>query len=500
MKEREQTDKTCRFKISENVTNYLDNATIHGLASISQSKTWYMKCIWIIVFLCLFTSSTYGCYEILDNYYKSETYLVHKHKPVKWLEMPSITICNANNYQASKIKRYSQYVNIEKFVNQLVNQSIKNRMFLPVGIYATNWSLGTENITFMKETRSGSEMLFANELDGWCTFQTFINCTKQDFIDSFYHSYLGVCKTFKSSGKYLQNAAGPLSGLSLKLFINEEDYAPMIPLDNGAGVTLLVHPPNVFPDPMDNAVLLQPGTLTRVSMRRKLVERLPYPYPSRCVDRSSTLLFSGPYTVTNCHQSCIQRAMYEECGILEAVVLYNLEKMGKKVPYKLDKNITEDQMACTLKFYDTALHGVIECDCPLPCKEEVITMKTSSSKWPSRADLSYYRPVLAKILNKTDVSEEFIYNNMLAVQIFFDSIQNEQVIEVAATSRASLFGSIGGVVGLFLGASCYSIVEFLVLIVKILLHCGKSNSVEPSSQQINCFETRHNTKNAENLQ
>ena len=432
------------------------------------------------MFLWLFTSSTYGCYEILDNYYRFETYLVHKHKPAKWLEMPSITICNANNYQASKIKRYSQYVNIEKFVNQLVNQSLKSGMFLPASLYAGVWSLGTNNITFIKETRSGSEALFANELDGWCTFKTFINCTKRDFDDTFYHSHLGICKTFNSYGKYLQNAAGPLSGLTLKIFINEEDYAPMIPLDNGVGVTLLVHPPNVFPDPTNDAILLQPGTLTRVSMQHKVHKRLPDPYPSRCVDRNSTLLFSGTYTVHNCLESCFQLALYRKCGIVEAAVLYSLQERGMKVPFKLDKNITEDQIGCSLKFYNAVLNGHIECDCPLPCKEEVLTMKTSSSKWPSRADMTYYRPVVAKILNKTDVSEEFIYNNMPAVQIFFDSICSEEIVEVEAISRASLFGSIGGVVGLFLGASCYSIIEFLAFCIKCSLHCCKLAAGKPT--------------------
>ena len=464
-------------KANDKVKEYLNNATIHGLSNIAQSNNSFVKCIWGIVFLGFFTASIYTCYEILRDFLKYEAHLVHKYHSVKSLAMPSITICNANNYQAHKLK---QYLNSEMYVNQLINQSLKSGIFLPVALYVGVWTIGTNNVSFIKETRSGSEKLFANDLDGWCTFQTFINCTKRDFIDSFYHSYFGICKTFNSDGKYLQKGTGPLSGLSMKFFIDAGDYAPMTLSDMGAGVTLMVHPSNVFPDPLADAVLLQPGTLSRITMKRQVHKRLRYPYPSRCVDRNGTALFPGKYTISNCHMTCIQHKMYEKCGILEAVVTYNLQQRGINVPHKLDKNVSKVQELCIINFYDDVLNNKIPCNCPLPCKEEIIKTKVSSSKWPTKADMKYYRPVLANILNKKEVSEEFIYDNMLAVQIFFDSMSYEEIIEVEAISKASLFANIGGAVGLFIGGSCYSLVEFLVFIIKAMVDCGKSAAIKPS--------------------
>ena len=472
---------TWQRKIHENIKEYLTTSSVHGVGKISRAHKLYLKFMWGTVVFGFLIASIITCYRILSQFAAYEAYLVHNHRKIGSLKFPSVTICNANNYQARKIRKYFDH---HVFLNRITNQSLKLGMFLPSSIYGAAWAFGSNNITLMKETRSGSEMLFANDLDGWCTFQTFINCTKRDFIDSFYHSYLGMCKTFNSDGKYLQRGAGPLSGLTMKLFINQEDYAPMIPFDMGAGVTLIVHPPNVFPNPLVDAVLLQPGSLTRISIHREVYIRLPSPYPSRCVSNSPIYLLPGHYTSSNCEQSCLQHDMYVNCGVLESVVTFNLKQKGLQIPYKLTKNITQEQIACSLAFYNKALNGTIRCDCPLACEEETLTTKTSSSKWPSKVDMAYYRPVLARMLNKTTVSEEFIQNNMLAVQIFFDSISYEEMIEVPAITEAALFGSLGGAVGLFLGASCYSIVEFVALIIKSIVDCGKMAAGKSSNRVI----------------
>ena len=479
METEDRKKKTWKVISYENLIGYLRNSTIHGFSRLGKSKSIYLRCFWGTIVFVFVIASIYTCYRILRQFFENEAYLVHNHRKIGSLKFPSVTICNANNYQASQIKRYFDH---QTFLRNITHQSLRYGMFLPASLYGTAWAFGANNITFMKETRSGSEMLFINELDGWCTFQTFINCTKRDFIDTFYHSYLGMCKTFNSDGKYLQRGAGPLSGLTMKLFINQEDYAPMIPFDMGAGVTMIVHPSNVFPNPLVDAVLLQPGTLTRISIHREVYKRLEAPYPSECVRKSDIYLLPGQYTSTNCEQSCIQHDMYMKCGVLEAVVTFNLQQKGLKIPYKLSRNVTKEQVACSLEFYNKALNGKIRCACPLACEEETLTTKTSSSKWPSKVDLAYYRPVLAKMLKKPNVSEEFVYNNMLAVQIFFDSISYEEMTEVPAISEASLFGSIGGAVGLFLGASCYSVVEFLAFLIKAIFDCGKSAVVNPSDQ------------------
>ena len=473
-----RSDTNGQWKATSSIKEFLNNSSIHGLSNIAQAKGWFTKFIWILVFLAFFIISIITSQQIFSEYFHYKAHLVHTHHQLESIELPSITICNANNYQAHKIKHYFDQ---QRFVNQTVNKSLDSGILMPLALYGGAWVLGTDNVTFMKETRSGSDMLFPNDLDGWCTFQTFVNCTKKDFVDSFYHSYLGICKTFNTDGKYIQKKPGSLSGLFMKFFINEEDYAPLLPHDMGAGVTLTVHPRNVFIDPLEGAVLLQPGTLSRISLKRKVYKRLQSPYPSKCKHKSGTELFPGPYTVSNCQHSCLQHAMYERCGILEAVVTYNMKQKGMSIPFRLDKNLSEIDHRCTADFYNFSLSGEAKCDCPLPCEEEVITTKISSSKWPSKVDMAYYRPVLAHILNKTDVSEQFVYDNMLSVKIFFDSISYEEVAEKEAVSKASLFGSVGGAVGLCLGASSYSIVEILAFLIKLLVDYCKSAVVAPKN-------------------
>ena len=297
------------------------------------------------------------------------------------------------------------------------------------------------------------------------SFQTFNNCSKNDIKETFADSMTGVCKTF--IGRYKQLLPGLLSGLMMKMYLNQDDYSTMIPLDAGAGVNLIVHSKGTFPGFQNFGILLQPGSLTMIKLNRKVYKRLPSPYPSNCENRNKNSYIPGPYTVENCRSACLNDELGKACGKFDTAAIYYKSKKGEKIVDVLNKT-DEEYMECVLNFYSNVTMGNVICNCPLLCEEEKFTMTASSSKWPSKTDMPYYKTVLAKILQRKNVTDEFIHDNLLAVYIYYDSMSYEQIEELAVVTLPALLGGIGGVLGLFVGASFYSIAEFLAFIAVVI--------------------------------
>ncbi|TNN73127.1 Acid-sensing ion channel 1 [Liparis tanakae] len=73
-------------------------------------------------------------------------------------------------------------------------------------------------------------------------------------------------------------------------------------------------------------------------------------------------------------------------------------------------------------------------------------------KIPSKASAKY----LAKKYNK---SEQYIKENILVLDIFFEALNYETIEQKKAYEVAGLLGDIGGQMGLFIGASILTILE-----------------------------------------
>ncbi|KAM5126593.1 acid-sensing ion channel 1C-like, partial [Mantella aurantiaca] len=92
------------------------------------------------------------------------------------------------------------------------------------------------------------------------------------------------------------------------------------------------------------------------------------------------------------------------------------------------------------------------CDCDTPCEMVRFGKELSMVKIPSKASASY----LARKYNKT---EQYIAENVLVLDIFFEALNFETIEQKKAYEVAGLLGDIGGQMGLFIGASILTILE-----------------------------------------
>ncbi|CAB4004599.1 acid-sensing ion channel 1 isoform X2, partial [Paramuricea clavata] len=61
-------------------------------------------------------------------------------------------------------------------------------------------------------------------------------------------------------------------------------------------------------------------------------------------------------------------------------------------------------------------------------------------------------------------------NNLLAIDIFYEDLNYNIIKQVPAYSLPNLLGEIGGLMGLFLGASILTLLEFFDLVILIILN------------------------------
>ncbi len=67
--------------------------------------------------------------------------------------------------------------------------------------------------------------------------------------------------------------------------------------------------------------------------------------------------------------------------------------------------------------------------------------------------------------------------NLLAVDIFLQSMQYQETIETQAISTWDMFSNIGGTLGLYLGASLLTVMEILEFSWRMIMSCCHSKKV-----------------------
>uniref|UniRef100_A0A8C4RXY6 Acid-sensing ion channel 1-like n=1 Tax=Erpetoichthys calabaricus TaxID=27687 RepID=A0A8C4RXY6_ERPCA len=93
----------------------------------------------------------------------------------------------------------------------------------------------------------------------------------------------------------------------------------------------------------------------------------------------------------------------------------------------------------------------------------ITASELSFVKIPSKASAKY----LAKKFNK---SEQYISENILVLDIFFEALNYETIEQKKAYEVAGLLGDIGGQMGLFIGASILTILELFDYLYEVIKH------------------------------
>lgn len=213
-----------------------------------------------------------------------------------------------------------------------------------------------------------------------------------------------------------------------------------------------------------------------ISVTKTITETMSKPY-SNCEKTSQidTLLsremakLNFTYTRRNCITFCQQMLIIEKigCADLRLPNILNATSCTTPEQFQMLENISETGLNLPSCFEY----------CPYECDSVYFSLGLSIAKFPSK---SYYKQLIkgsrgrffAQAFNVSsfaNVTFDMLSESVFSLFIYFDEITTTEISEAPTLEWFSLIAGIGGTMGLFIGVSLLSFVEFFELLVELVL-------------------------------
>ncbi|KAL3056597.1 hypothetical protein OYC64_019140 [Pagothenia borchgrevinki] len=266
----------------------------------------------------------------------------------------------------------------------------------------------------------------------------------------------GKCYTFNgnrtTSRKSKQGGMG--NGLEIMLDIQQDEYLPIWRETNEtsleAGIRVQIHSQDEPPYIHQLGFGVSPGFQTFVSCQEQRLTYLPQPW-GNCRSTSKEK-FPGydTYSISACRLLCETNEVLSVCGCRMVHMPGTADICPPSKINCVDKALAQLQKNTG----DT-------CPCETPCNLTRYGKELSMVKIPSKGSARY-------LSRKYDKSEDYIRDNFLVLDIFFEALNYETIEQKKAYDVAGLLGDIGGQMGLFIGASILSILEILDYVYEVI--------------------------------
>ncbi|VDK47512.1 unnamed protein product [Anisakis simplex] len=341
------------------------------------------------------------------------------------------------------------------------------------------------------------------------------------------HGTYGNCYTMivSDADDHYSSFVGPLYGLSVTLYVADKEY--LARHSQGSGFKVEVHPPEYVPFPEDKGFTISPGVMTSVGIKQMRISRMPLPYDGTdCGDlhgktnlpsswfvrkahlftikdkaissfipyvlqpdfrkihfvfRYSKVLWDAGYrdavnyTTQACVKSCYQKRLVDDCGCVDPSFVTREDIREFFLDERLQPSacdvVLEQSLKCVRKSMgNTTKSGVCERECPQSCHEQAYSARITTSLWP-RA--SYYDRIKDSWKNQIPSMETMqeaheARTNLAKLEVYFEELNYESVVESPAQDVWMLLSTIGGTLGLYVGMSFLTLGEFAELLLKCI--------------------------------
>ncbi|VDM57651.1 unnamed protein product [Angiostrongylus costaricensis] len=338
-------------------------------------------------------------------------------------------------------------------------------------------ALGYENLTdeIAIATQAQQNLMFAvgsmtpeqkenmsQQLDEFvlkCSFNQKDCDMKQDFT-LYYDNTYGNCYTFNHRGAS-SHRAGTNYGLRILLYANVSEY---LPTSEAVGFRITVHDKHIVPFPDAFGYSAPTGFMSSYGVRMKQFIRLvaPHGHCKQGGEDDPNFIYKGfNYSVEACHRSCAQKLIMEMCHCGDPMFpIPNINGMAACRATNLEQRECLRNATLYLgELYSKEKQGVPGCFCHQPCEETNYEVTYSAARWPSGS---------AKVMDCEPgdfMCLEKYRKNAAMIQIFYEELNYETLQETPAYTLTSVLADLGGLTGLWIGASVVSLLEIFSLIV-----------------------------------
>ncbi|XP_066292698.1 amiloride-sensitive sodium channel subunit alpha-like [Branchiostoma lanceolatum] len=492
-------------------STFREGTTAHGIPKTVTAKSRFRRVVWGIIFLASLTYFMYNFSLMLQRYF---SYPVSTSIDIKFasLPFPAVTVCNVNPVRASKLpKVYMEFLGMDpddvssspssdpSYVREKRN-SVSTPSPTELGnVSHSNSSSADETSDYYYvyeyeydyydydeefEVEKNFTIMIANKNE---TERKQLGHQKKDFIQKctyngrpcsgknfvqFLDEKYGNCFTFNKgitnngSKIPIRNVTqpGPLHGLQVLLYVEQDEYVPILAGTSGARVLINTQAERPFPALAGFSVAT--GFSSSVGLTMTQIERLGGHYGD-CTDgtgKSYDLYGTAhAYSSVLCQKTCYQRVVVRDCECAD---------VGLPIPKgtAVCEPAIRETAECLKETRDALREDLLDCDCPEACKESVFGQTFGFTELPSAS----YKEQFIEELKKNDnpkiqkLTAEEASANFVELTIYFEGLYYDKISQAPAYEVINLLGDIGGQLGLWMGVSVMTVLEFFEFIVDLL--------------------------------
>ena len=426
------TEKRRFFrKDSKKLNKFIHSFTAHGVIHICTGKSVIRRTIWLFIFLaasaiCLFDISTH--IKDLVSKPTSTTTLITK---TDHLHFPAVTVCDLNHYDFDTLESK----NLTTLIRSVYSASDSQDDCETLLQNTTCTSLNLSEIGYEELSQEASHNL--SDFISVCKFSG-ENCNMSGEMFKPVMTNLGLCYTFnyadgESSLKI--HGSGQKQGLQMTLKISDTNHTTTA----GAGVKVAIHPQSEPPLPDDQGYAVPTGMNAFIGIKETHIVDETFRHCKADDDVAElNFLTEHRYSTSSCLTSCTHTDIATNCGcVLSASFVLPKDDTFTNLP-----NCSFDNLCC---IYDKQFYGAqANCSCLPPCSYVTYDCDVSIS-YSTFFD---------------SATESAKRDSSLSINIYFKSFNVETKTTSKAYTFVELLSDIGGQLGLFLGISVITIIEF----------------------------------------
>ncbi|EDO49452.1 predicted protein [Nematostella vectensis] len=431
--------------------DFLHTLTLHGFRFVFERGPTIRKVLWLAILLFAVGMLMMQSKKSIQKYFDHPITTSVQVEFLEEIQFPAVTICNFNLFPyylingtiGEKVKTAPNLLILFFFSRPLLSESF---------FFEKDFGELDEKFDFAEFVRTHGHRI--DHMIKKCRWKS-QPCGPENFTAVI--TEFGLCYTFNSGMKghplLKVQRAGVDYALRLQLSVQQDQYYGS--LRDSSGFKVMVHDQEEPPLINELGIAIQPGTHTFCGLRKEEMHNLPAPFKTAC--RDMQLEGFKKYTKSACLLKCRADYVMKMCKCRS----YDLKGPAPPCQPREVKNCVWPAMGtCMFKQMTVQV-------CPVPCEITKYQTQLSYAQTPAK----HFSEVLArrKHINK-DVMRHYLRDNFLELDVYFEEMQVTLIQQRQAYDQESLFGDIGGQVGLFLGASILTVLEFLDLLWRILIH------------------------------
>ncbi|KAI1709940.1 amiloride-sensitive sodium channel domain-containing protein [Ditylenchus destructor] len=487
--------------------DFAEWTTIPGPIQIVYALNSLFRMLWVVIWLGLFGVFVYQVFLIVQ---KVITFPSEIRVSVNFMSrrFPVVTICNQNPYKYDVIRSNPNFSDIAVLMNDY-QRMVASRYG---DISDDHFGFNIVNTRLQKEMWAQKALiLLANQIPEeirrqatysfeeffrFCYFNN-VPCMGANFT-SYLDATYGTCYQFNvpNTTDFQTYRAGSLFGLRTLLLPKQVDpggnriYLPTTTL---SGVVIRVEHQDKDPA-MDSFGLNCPvGREVMVTMELAETTLMKKPY-GQCVDNIKGSFNYYPnkvYTLQTCLRSCRQNRAINFCDCADP-------------RYNKPDNISYcdvTQIQCLFGLESQSVNNTFspirDCGCHPPCEEYNIITLISQATFPANSFNVLNGPGLDYKYSCGNPNSFFggdkkrciqwYKQNSLVLNIWYDGLDFESNDQTPTYTITQASNDLGGQMGVWLGVSVISVIEFIALLIMVCLYIayGRRVQINPTPQELN---------------